>query len=112
MFPILLIGQSRSGYYGHPVYWFNRYKHKIPVVNTFVMPNSPTVGSVIDLITDRPINEAFPEPTVDEVYKEYLTLDSLTQDSLKNVLHKHWTQPMFNNSQSAVYRTYKYKKDE
>jgi hypothetical protein len=99
--------QTRSGNYGHPVYWFNRYKHKIPVVNQIPARPGITIGGVLDAVTDRP-DIVYREPSVEEVYKEYLTLDSLTQDSLKNVLHPNWSQPMFNRSQSAVYATYKY----
>jgi len=100
--------QTRSGNYGHPIYWFNRYKHKIPVVNQIPAMPAITIGAVIDAVTDRR-PEHCSEPSVEEIYKEYLTLDSLKQDSIRQVLHPTWTQEMFNRSQSAVYATYKYK---
>lgn len=100
--------QTRSGNYGHPVYWFNRYKHEIPVVNQIPVMPAITIGSVIDVLTE-PKNDYSREPSVEEIYKEYLTLDSVKQDSIRQVLHPTWTQEMFNRSQSAVYATYKYK---
>lgn len=103
--------QTRSGNYGHPIYWFNRYKHKIPVVNQIPAPPAITIGAVIDAITDRRPHYC-PDPSIEQIYVEYLELDSLTQDSIRQVLHPNWTQDRFNKSQSAVYRTYKYNKHE
>ena len=100
--------QTKSGNYGHPVYWFNRYKHKIPVVNQIPAMPAITIGAVIDAVTDRR-PEHCPEPSVGEVYTEYLTLDSITQDSIRKVLHPNWDQVRFNRSQSAVFATYKHK---
>jgi hypothetical protein len=100
--------QTRSGNYGHPVYWFNRYKHEIPVVNQIPAMPAITIGSIIDVITE-PKDDFYREPSVEEIYREYLTLDSVKQDSIRQVLHPTWTQEMFNRSQSAVYATYKYK---
>ena len=47
LFPVLLIGQSRSGGYGTPGMYWKRYKHLVPVVNELAWPTVPTVGNVL-----------------------------------------------------------------